>query len=62
MLGASLLPSIPGQLLPGVVVLDRVPSIGQIELNCVLGLNCIVCDGTVLTFKMRTYAKLKCLK
>ena len=30
------LPSLPGPLWPGVVVPDRVLSMGQIELNCVL--------------------------
>ena len=31
-----LLPLLPGLLWPGVVALDRVLSMGQIELNCVL--------------------------
>ena len=30
------LPSLPGPLWPGVVVLGKVLSVGQIELNCVL--------------------------
>ena len=30
------LPSLPGPLWPGVVAPDRVLSMGQIELNCVL--------------------------
>ena len=30
------LPSLPGSLWPGVVALDRVQSMGQIELICVL--------------------------
>ena len=34
-----LLPSLPGSLGPGVVAPDRVLSMGQIELNCVLMLN-----------------------
>ena len=34
-----LLPSLPGPLCSGVVAPDRVLSIGQIELNCVLMLN-----------------------
>ena len=34
-----LLPLLPGQLLPRVVTPDRVLSIGQIQLNCVLMLN-----------------------
>ena len=33
------LPSLPGSLWPGVVAADRVLSMGQIELNCVLMLN-----------------------
>ena len=39
---------------PSVVAPDRVLSMGQIELNCVSW------DGTVLTFKLCTYAKLNC--
>ena len=36
------LPSLPGPLWPGVVVLDRVLHIGQIELNCYdAQLNCL---------------------
>ena len=31
-----LLPLLPGPIWPGVVALDRVLSMGQIELNCVL--------------------------
>ena len=34
------LSSLPGLLWPKVVALDWVVSIGQIELNCVLILNC----------------------
>ena len=37
-----LLPSLPGLLWPGVVAPDKVLSMGQIELNCILMLNCIV--------------------
>ena len=33
------LPSLPGPLWPGVVALDRVLSMGQIEVNCVFMLN-----------------------
>ena len=33
-----------------------------VELNCVLMLNWIAWNWTVLTFKLRTYAKLNCLK
>ena len=37
--GTSLLPSLPDTLWPGVVAPDRVLSVGQIELNCILILN-----------------------
>ena len=40
------LPSLPGPLWPGVVVPDRVLSMGQIELNCVLILNWIAWNRT----------------
>ena len=41
MWSTSLLPSLPVPLWPGVLVLDKVTSMGQIELNCVLTLNCL---------------------
>ena len=41
---------------------DWVLSIGQIELNCVLILNSVVWNRTILTFNLCTYAKLNCLK
>ena len=44
------LPSLPGPLWIGVVAPDRVLSMGQIELNCILKLNWIVWNRTVLTF------------
>ena len=50
MLSTPLLPLLPGPLWPEVVVPDRVLSMGQIELNCVLMLNWIVWNRTVLTF------------
>ena len=56
------LPSLPGSLYPGVVAPDRVLSMGLIELNFVLMLNWIAWNRPVLTFKLRTYAKLNCLK
>ncbi len=37
--GEALLPSLPGPLCPGVLAPNRVLSMGQIELNCVLRLN-----------------------
>ena len=42
---------LPDPLLPGVVALDRVLSMGQIELNCVLMLNLIVGNKTVYMYK-----------
>ncbi len=56
------LPSLSGPLWSGVVAPDRVLSMGQIELNFVLMRNWIVWNWTVLTFKLRIYAKLNCLK
>ena len=47
---------LPGPLRPGVVALDRVLSMGQIKLNYVFTLRIL------LTGKLRTYAKLNCLK
>ena len=44
------LPSIPGTLWSRVVAPDRVLSMGQIELNCVLMLNWITWNKTVFTF------------
>ena len=52
----SLLPSLPGPLWPGMVATHRFLSIGQIELNCVLILNWVVWNRTVL------YAILNSLK
>ena len=51
-----------GSLWPGVVAADRVLYIGQIELNCILELNGITWNRTILTFKLHTYYKLNCLK
>ena len=56
MQSTPLLPSLPGPLWPGVVAPDRALSMGQIELYCMLILNWIVGNRTVLTFKLRTYA------
>ena len=39
MWSTHLLPSLPGPLWRGVVALDRVLSIGQIGINCILMLN-----------------------
>ena len=48
------LPSLPGPLRPGVVTPDRVLSMGQIELNCILMRNWITWNRTVLIFELRT--------
>ena len=57
------LPSLPGPFWPQVVVPDKVLSISQIELSCLLLLNWIVWNRELfLTFKLCTYAKLNCLK
>ena len=56
------LPSLPGSLWLGVVAPDRVLTMGQIELNCVLMLSLITGNGIVLIFNMCTYVKLNCLK
>ena len=48
MQNAPLLLSLPGQPWLGVITTDRVLSMGQIELNCVLMLNWIVGNRTVL--------------
>ena len=56
--GMRSIPSLPS--LP--VAPDRVLSMGQIELNYVLMLNWIAWNKTILTYKLRTYAKLNCLK
>ena len=50
------LPLLLGPLWPGVVAPDRAPSMGQIELRCILMLNRLVWNETVL------HAKLNCLK
>ena len=63
--GMQRTPSLPlllGPLCSGVVAPDRVLSMDQIELNCVLMLNWIAWNRTVFTFKLCTYVKLNCLK
>ena len=61
--GMQSTPSLPSFLLwLGVVAPDRVLSMGQIEQNCLLMLNWIAWNTPRLTFKLRTYAKLNCLK
>ena len=56
------LPLLPGPLWPGLVAPDRVLSVGQIKLNCILMLNWIAWNRTVLTFKLHAYAKMNCFK
>ena len=43
----------PIPLLPGLVALERVLSMGQTELNCVLMLNWTVWNRTILGVKMK---------
>ena len=63
MRSAFLLPSLPCPFWSGVVAPDRVLSMGQIELNCVLMLNLIFfLNRTVLKFKLCTYDKLNYLQ
>ena len=57
-----LLPSLPGPLWPRGVTPDKGQSMGEIELNCVLMLNWIARNRSVMTLKMRTHAKVNCLK
>ena len=45
------LPLLPGVLWPGVVALDSVLSMGQIEINSVLMINWIVGNRTVHIYK-----------
>ena len=56
------LPSLLGSLWLGVVAPDRVLSLGQIELNCVLMLNWITWNRNLFIFKLCSYAKLNCFK
>ena len=50
MWSTPLLSLLPGSLRPGMVVPDRVPSIGQIGLSCVLRLNRIVWNRSVYIY------------
>ena len=50
MKGTPILPLLPSLLWPDVVAPDRVLSMGQIEVNCVFMLKCIIWNRTVLTF------------
>ena len=47
----SLLPSLPGPLWLGMVALDRVLSMGEIEFNSLLMLNSIVWNRTLCMYK-----------
>ena len=62
MRSTPLLPSLPGSLRFKVVAPDMVLSMGEIELNCVLMLNWIAWNKSVLIFKLHTYTKLIYLK
>ena len=62
MQGTPSLPSLPGQLCPGVVSPDRVLAMGQMELNCVFMFNWIARNRSVLISKLPIKAKLNCLK
>ena len=62
MQSTPLLPSNSGSFCSAVVAPDRVLSMDQIELNCVLMLNWIVWNRNVLTFKLSIYAKQNCSK
>ena len=62
MWSTPLLASLPGPLWHGVVAPDGVLFMDQIDVNCVLMLNWINWNRTVLTCKPRTYTKLSCLK
>ena len=53
------LPLLPGLIWAGVVAPDRVLSMGQIELKCVLMLNGITRNRTVLTFNQFKSTALK---
>ena len=62
-----LLPSYSGPVWPRVVASDRVLSMGEIEVNCLLVLNWIVWNSTVFIFnyvltKNCTYDKLNYFK
>ena len=52
----------PRSIWPGVVTPNRVLSMRKIELNCVLMLNWITWNTTIVIFKQRTYDELNCLK
>ena len=56
------LPLFPRRFGLGVVTTNRVLSMNQIELNCVLMLNWIAWNENVLTFKLCTSAEMNCLK
>ena len=54
------LPSLPDRLSPGLVAPDRVLSMGQIKINCMLMIICFGWNWNVLKLKLRTV--LNCLK
>ena len=61
MWSTSSLPSLRDPIWFWVVSPDRALSMDQIEQDCVLLLNLISWNETVLIFKLCTYTKLKCL-
>ena len=62
MRSTPLLSALSGPFWPGVVASDRVLSMDQIELNCILMLNWIAWNRIVLRFKRHTNSKLNWLK
>ena len=54
--------SLAGALWAGVVATYRVLSMDQINLNCIIMLNWVAWNWTVLIFKLRTYAQLNYLQ
>ena len=62
MQSTPLLQSLTDTPYPGVVAADRIVSMGQIEVNCVLMRYWITWNRTVLTFTLHTHAKLNSKK
>ena len=56
------LPSLLGPLWPGVVALDRVRAMGQIELNCNYLKLTVFPFNFCVNKNLCTYAKLNCLR
>ena len=63
--GMQSIPSLqllPGPFWPRLGASDWILSMDQIELKCILMLNWVTWNRTVLIFKLCTFAKLNCLK